>query len=491
GGAFLSGGQMASVKDRLGKVLREEGASWDVRPTSPDVRRLSGVDFGILWGDLGVGMLVIVAGALLVPALGLPEALLAVLVGSVLGCLPLALVGVAGAREGVPGMVLLRPVLGVWGSYAPTALNVGQLVGWTAFELWAMALIASRVTGPLFGVESFWIWLGVAAIVCVALSLGGPVLVVRRWMERFGAWVIGGVAAWITFRLLVEADLGALWSRPAEGGFPTFWQGVDLVVALPVSWIPLVADYSRFARRGVSSAGGTYLGYLVANVWFYAIGALLVLGAGVPAFPGPAAVGEGILTLAGGTIVLLALLVGETDEAFADIYSAAVSIQNVARRAPVRALVVGVSALGVALAAWLFGQPDDGVQTYELFLFLIGSVFVPLTGVFIADYFALGRQRFASDALFDPSGPYRYTGGVRLAAIGAWILGFLAFQWVFPTGPGWWTDLVIDIVGKPLFGGNVSASLVSFGVAFVAYLAMAAGISARPRERAEARSPQG
>ncbi|MGH2652020.1 MAG: purine-cytosine permease family protein, partial [Actinomycetota bacterium] len=327
----------------------------------------------------------------------------------------------------------------------------------------------------------------VAAAVCLALSLGGPVLVVRRWMERFGAWVIGAVAAWITFRLLVEADLGAVWARPAEGGFPTFWQGVDLVIALPVSWIPLVADYSRFARRGTSSAGGTYIGYLVANVWFYAIGALLVLGAGVPAFPGPAAVGEGILTLAGGTIVLLALLVGETDEAFADIYSASVSIQNVARRVPVRALVVGVSAAGVALAAWLFQQPDEGIRTYEFFLFLIGSVFVPLTGVFLADYFVLGRSGFAGEALFDPAGPYRYTGGVRLAAVAAWVLGFIAFQWVFPTGPDWWTDLVADIVGEPLFGGKMSASLVSFAVAFLAFLVLGGLLSRRARGRVAGR----
>jgi putative hydroxymethylpyrimidine transporter CytX len=472
---------MPRVAERLGEVLEREAPSWGVAPTSPEVRRLSGLDFAVLWGDLGVGMLVIVAGALLVPSLGFPEALLAIVIGSALGCVPLALVGVAGAREGVPGMVLLRPVLGVRGSYAPTVLNVAQLVGWTAFELWAMALIASRVTGPLFGVESFWIWLGVAAIVCVLLSLGGPVVVVRRWMERFGAWVLGAVAAWITLRLLVESDLGAIWSGPGEGGFPTFWQGVDLVIALPVSWIPLVADYSRFARRGISSASGTYVGYLVANVWFYAIGALLVLGAGVPPFPGPAAVGEGILTLAGGTIVLLALLVGETDEAFADIYSAAVSIQNAAHRLPVRALVVGVSAVGVALAAWLFRQPDEGVRTYEFFLFLIGSVFVPLTAVFVADYFVLGRRGFGDAALFDPKGPYRYTWGVRVSAVAAWVLGFLAFQWVFPTGPEWWTDLVADVAGEPLFGGKASASLVSFGVAFLAFVGFASLRSGRRR----------
>jgi NCS1 family nucleobase:cation symporter-1 len=270
--------------------------------------------------------------------------------------------------------------------------------------------------------------------------------------------------------LFLEADLGAIWSRPGEGGFPTFWQGVDLVIALPVSWIPLVADYSRFARRGVSSGGGTYVGYMLANIWFYAIGALLVLGAGVAPFPGPAAVGEGILTLAGGAVVLIALLVGETDEAFADIYSAAVSVQNLAPRLPQRRLVVGISAVGVGLAAWLFGQPDEGVAAYEQFLFLIGSIFVPLSAVFLADYFVMRQRGFAEEALFDARGPYRYSGGVRLSATVAWLLGFAAFQAVFPTGPAWWTEFVARLPGTPLFEGKLSASLVSFAAAFATYL---------------------
>src|SRR5207244_3926638 len=114
------------------------GRSWGIGPVPPQLRRLSGVDLAVLWGDLSVGLLVLVTGALLVPALGLGRALLAIALGSVIGCVPLALVGLAGAREGVPGMVLFRPVLGIRGSYVPSILNLIQLLGWTAFELWAM-----------------------------------------------------------------------------------------------------------------------------------------------------------------------------------------------------------------------------------------------------------------------------------------------------------------------------------------------------------------
>ena len=461
---------MATVTERLEQVLEREAPAWDVRPVAPEMRRLSGLDLAVLWGDLGIGLLVLVTGALLVPALGLPQALLAIVVGSVAGCVPLALVGLAGAREGVPGMVLLRPVLGVRGSYLPTAFNIGQLVGWTAFELWAMALVASRITGPLFGVDSFYVWLAVAAVVCVLLSLGGPVLVVRRWMKRFGAWVLAAVAAWISVRLLTGLDLPALWSRPGQGGLP-FWSAVDLVVVMPVSWIPLVADYSRFARRPRPAAVGTYLGYLVANVWFYALGALLILGAAT-SVPSVTGVAEGVMAVAGGTLVLVVLLVGETDEAFADIYSASVSAQNLVPRVPQRAAVIGVSAVGVAAAAWLFRQPGEGVQSYEFFLFLIGSIFVPLFGVFVADYFVGRRSRpYRSDALFDSGGPYRYSGGFNLVAMLAWFLGFAVYHWIVPTGPTPWRHAVesaLTALGLPfpLFGGAAPASIVAFVVAF-------------------------
>src|SRR3989337_552427 len=105
---------MATVTERLEQGLGRggpagAGRAWDVRPVAPEMRRLSGIDLAVLWGDLGIGLLVLVTGALLVPALGLPQALLAIVVGSAIGCIPLALVGRAGAREGVPGMGLLRP----------------------------------------------------------------------------------------------------------------------------------------------------------------------------------------------------------------------------------------------------------------------------------------------------------------------------------------------------------------------------------------------
>jgi nucleobase:cation symporter-1, NCS1 family len=450
---------MASVGERLERTLEREAPAWGVDPVPPERRYLSGFDVGVLWGDLSVGLLVLLTGALLVPALSLPRAFLAIAIGTALGCAPLALVGLAGAREGVPGMVLFRPVLGRRGSYIPSVLNILQLAGWTGFELWAMSQVADRASVRLFGFSAPGLWLAVMAILSTLLALGGPILVVRRWLERFGAWVVAAVALWITFRVLTVADLGALWHAPGSGGLP-FWLAVDLVIAQPVSWLPLVADYTRFARTPRGAALGTYAGYAVGNLWFYALGALLVLGAGL-SDASPAGLAQAMASLTGGWIVLLTLLVGETDEAFADIYSAAVSAQNLRERLSQRRAILIVAAAGVALAAWLNGRAADATATFELFLFLLGSVFVPLFGVFVADYFLTPRSTVSQS--------------MRPPAVVAWLAGFVVYQWCVPTGPVWWQSAMHTLfhgwlgLPFPLAGSAAGASVPSFVTALAVY----------------------
>ena len=381
---------MARVAERLEKILQRETPAWGIRPVPPERRDLGGLDLAVLWFDLSVGLLVMVTGALLVPALGTGRAFLAIGVGTLIGCVPLALVALAGEREGVPTMVLLRPVLGARGSFLPSALNVVQLVGWTAVEFWAMGEVANVASARMFGFESRVFWLSAVAIVCTALAVGGPVLVVRRWLERFGIYVLLGSAVWITVEVLRGS--GAIWGSVGSGGLP-FWLAVDLVIVMPVSWLPLAADYNRFARPGSGATLGTYVGYAVGNAWFYALGVLLVLATGASA--DALGIGSAIVGLAGGGVVLVALLVGESDNAFADIYSAAVSTQNVASEVSQRGLAVAVGALGFLLALAFTAE------RYEQFLFLIGSIFVPLTAVFLADYFVRGRGRYGEAVVFE------------------------------------------------------------------------------------------
>jgi len=471
---------MATVGERLEGTI-DEAPSWGIRPVPDEHRRLSGLDLGVLWGDLSVGLLVLVTGALLVPALGLAEALLAIVVGSAIGCLPLALVGLAGQREGVPSMVLFRPLLGTRGSYVPTVLNLLQLVGWTAVEFWAMGRVANAVSIELLGFDAYWFWLLVFAAICTGLALGGPVLVVRRWLERFGVWVLGAAGLWITVQIFTSGKLGQIWGTPGTGGWPTFWTGVDVVIVMPISWLPLVADYNRFAGRKARGFAGTYGGYLAGNVWFYALGAMLVLVAA--ASPDVVGIGGSVIALAGGAVVVLVLLAGETDEAFANIYSSAVSAQNLLPRVSQRTFIIATSVVGVVLALLLT------MDAYEVFLFLIGSVFVPLFGVFAASYFVWKVRDYSERDLFEREGASWVRGGVRWLAMVPWLAGFAVYQWSTPTGPDAWKAGVETVLHGwlklpvPLLGGAIGASIPGFLVAFVLGVVLL-----KPRgRRAEAR----
>jgi putative hydroxymethylpyrimidine transporter CytX len=428
-------------------------------------RTLSPLDIGILWNDLSLGVLVLVTGGLLVPALGLPAALGAIAVGSVIGCVPLAAIALAGAREGLPGMVLFRPTLGRAGSYLPSALNVAQLLGWTSVEFWAIGRLANAFSIEVFGLDAFWLWLALTAVGCTALAIGGPVLVVKRFLERFGTWVVLTTGILLTIALLLSGSIASVWSAAGSGGLP-FWLAVDLVIVMPVSWLPLVADSTRFARseRGVFAA--TFVGYGIGNAWFYALGALLILNAsGEPSAEG---VGVAIFGFAAGLaeLLILGLIVGEVPNAFANIYSTAVSTLNVVPRASAAALSVAVGAVAFVLAL-LFT-----VERYEVFLFLIGSVFVPLGAVFLADYFVRARGRFGEEAVFGPA-----SEGFRWQAVVPWVAGFVLYHWSVPTGPEGWVDAVERIftgVGLPfpLLGSRLGASLPSFAAAFLLSLAI-------------------
>lgn len=437
-----------------------------IEPVEPRRRVLSGIDLAILWGDLGIGLLVLVTGGLLVPGLGFGDAMVAIVLGSAVGVALLSLAASAGAQHGVPTMVLLRPVLGIRGSWVPSALNTVQLIGWTAVEFWAISLVADIVSDRVFGFSARPFWLVITVLVCLGLALWGPVGVTRTWMKRFGAWATAGICLMVTVMVLATDGAASALAADGQGGWPTVGSALDLVIAMPVSWLPLVADYTRFGTGARPAFVGTFTGYFVANVWLYALGALLVLVAG--AVPDPAGVAVAILAVAGGSLAgfvfLVGLLVGETDEAFADIYSGSVSLQNIAPRVSLSVFTVVIVLLSGVLALWL------NMARYEAFLFLIGSLFVPLFGVLVADHFVNRRGRIDLTSLYDPHGRYSYTKGLRFAALIPWLVGFSVYHWINPGGlPAWWTDMTATFLGAPLIDtvAWMPASIPSFTIAFL------------------------
>jgi NCS1 family nucleobase:cation symporter-1 len=439
--------------------------SWGIEPVPERLRVLGLLDTGLLWGNLGVSLLVIVAGAALVPALSLPGALVAIALGSLIGSLMLAVAGAIGTDARVPGMVLMRAPLGRRGSYLPTGINVLQGLGWSIFELLIIATAAAALSEKVFGFRAQSLWTLAFGVVTLALAFMGPIGFVRRFVRRLAVWVVPAALVYLTWWTLHDGHLGALWHAPGQGGL-SVWQGADVVVGITVSWVPYAADYTRFCRTRRDAFLGTGLGYLVPDAWLLALGAVLVLSRDLS---DPAALPTAVV--AGGfaaTLALFALLVTETDEAFANVYSAAVSLQNLLPRVSQRLLI------GVVTAAAVLGALVVDLVSYQSFLLLLGSFFVPLFAVLLADWLTAGRHYVEEDVFAAPE----WRPGLVLA----WVAGFAVYQWLYPTGPAWW----VDLVGKlhpPDWG--IGATVPSFVVAF-ALAAAVCVVSRRSEERTAA-----
>ena len=192
----------------------------------------------------------------------------------------------------------MRAPLGERGSYLPTAINVVQCLGWTVFELLVIATAAAALSDELFGFEARWAWTLVFGAAALALGLLGPIGVVRTVIRRVAIWVVPLAVAYLAWWALTGGGLEEAWNRPGEGGLST-WQGIDIVVGVTVSWIPLAADYTRFARtRGRRSGGRRRL--LRPDALLLSLGAIVLLTrdiADAAALPAAVAAG-GLVALA-------------------------------------------------------------------------------------------------------------------------------------------------------------------------------------------------
>lgn len=396
-------------------------------PVPQERRAFEARDAFSLWFSLGIGLLVLQAGALLVPGLSLGAALAAIVTGSVLGALLLAAAGVAGTDTGLSAMGVLRLTLGARGAAVPAALNAVQLAGWGAFEIIAMRDAADALSRQTFGISNPMLWTLGFGLLATWLAIVGPVSFVRRFLRAFGLWLLLAGAGWLSWRLLAEHDLTALLAKAGTGEM-SFGAGVDLVIAMPLSWLPLIADYTRFGRTSGGMFRGTVLGYGLANIWFMGLGAAYALASG-----GGETLLLSALAASGGGIALLLIVIDETDNTFADIHSAAVSTATLVPLKPANlAMLFG----GLCTAIALFAP----MARYEGFLLLIGSVFAPLFGVLLTDHF-LVRRRAGIEA----------PASLNLPSLLAWAVGVAAYQALSRLAP------------------DLGATLPSLGVAGAAY----------------------
>ncbi|WP_456394304.1 putative hydroxymethylpyrimidine transporter CytX [Thermococcus sp.] len=379
-------------------------AGYDIKPIPKSKRQYTLLTLSAIWFGAGISIAEFWAGALLTPALSLWAALGVILLGHLIGNTVMGLIAVEGEETGLPTMVLSRAALGIRGSLLPSALNYLQLIGWTAI----MLIVGANAMNAVFG-KGYSVWVLVLGILVTAWTYIGP----RNWekIEKAAAALLLLLAVWLTYTTLEQFSLTALLSKHGTGGMGTML-ALDLVIAMPLSWAPLIADYSRFVRGREGAFWGTYLGYFISSSLFYFVGALTNM-----------AVGESdpikIIAAYGlGIPAMLVIIFSTVTTTFLDVYSAAITYKNISPEADARKHVLLIGMLGTAIALVF------PVDRYEGFLLLIGGAFVSLAAIMLTDYFIV-KKGYDPDELLDEEGRF---AGYNTRALIIWLAGFLFYM---------------------------------------------------------------
>lgn len=398
----------------------------DIQPIGANDRNLGGADYFLLWAGVAVSLAEIWAGGFLAP-MGFQMGLWAIIIGHVIGNTLMGLGGMIGSEHGIPSMVSVRPAFGLRGADIAAVLNIIQLVGWAAIMLIIGGQAGAMLGAPAGGLladSRFWIVTIGMGTLFWALYTGRPFWKVIQNTSVVALLLIVILMTWISVRELGESI------TPTTGGDIPFMIGLDLVIAMPISWLPLVADYSRFSRRTGPAFWNTWWGYFIVSSWMYVIGlaATLVTGNTDP--------GMLLLTMMGKigfAVPALMLVVFSTITSdFPDIYSATCSMLNISRKLEARTFmwIAGLLSIAVALVF-----PSE---QYENFLLFIGAMFVPLFGVVLTDYFIIRKQQIDIREIYRVGGAYWYRNGFNMAAVAAWAIGFGIFELIavmkYPVG---------------------------------------------------------
>ena len=354
------------------------------------MKKTSTFQNGLIWFGAGVSLAEILTGTAFAP-LGFGRGLAAILLGHLIGCVMLFLAGYIGAVTERSAMETVKMSFGQKGGLLFAFLNVLQLVGWTAIMIYDGALAA----GGIFSSGS-WIW---------CLVIGGLIIV----------WILVGITdlGWINkiamtalFLLtLVLCKVIFFDGAPVGGDLGeamSFGAAVELAVAMPLSWLPLISDYTREAERPFAATMASTVTYGLVSCWMY------VIGMGAAIYTGEYDIAVIMVKAGLGIAALVILVLSTVTTTFLDAWSAGISAESLWKKLDGRKTAIAVTAIGI-LGAMLF--PMDDITD---FLYLIGSVFAPMIAIQIADHFLLKRDRSGVEA------------DVRNLVI--WLVGFAAYR---------------------------------------------------------------
>ena len=321
---------------------------------------------GLIWFGAGVSIAEILTGTYLAP-LGMGKGLAAIIVGHIIGCLMLFLAGVIGGKVRKSAMETVKMSFGQKGSILFAVLNVLQLVGWTAIMIYDGALAADGVmhTGR-------WIWcLVIGALIILWIVIGITNLGKINTVAMAALFILTLILCKVIFT-------GSGAGTPSDDSM-TFGAAVELAVAMPLSWLPLISDYTREAEKPFAATFVSVVVYSIVSIFMY------IIGMGAAIYTGESDIAQIMLKAGFGIVGLLIIVFSTVTTTFLDAYSAGVSCVSISSKIPEKWAAIIVTIIGT-IAAIVY--PMDNITD---FLYLIGSVFAPMIAVQIADYFILKK----------------------------------------------------------------------------------------------------
>ena len=375
---------------------------------------------GLIWFGAGVSIAEILTGTYLAP-LGMGKGLAAIIVGHIIGCLMLFLAGVIGGKVRKSAMETVKMSFGQKGSILFAVLNVLQLVGWTAIMIYDGALAADGVmhTGR-------WIWcLVIGALIILWIVIGITNLGKINTVAMAALFILTLILCKVIFT-------GSGVGTPSDDSM-TFGAAVELAVAMPLSWLPLISDYTREAKEPTKATWASVIVYGLVSCWMY------VIGMGISIFTGESDIAQIMVKAGLGIAGLLIIVFSTVTTTFLDAWSAGISSESLSKNINGKWIAVAATVIGM-IGAIVY--PMDDITD---FLYLIGSVFAPMIAVQIADFFIL-HQDFSRKS-------------VCIQNMIVWVIGFIAYRWLMGvdtilgnTLPDMVITIVLSVIVSLLFG---------------------------------------
>lgn len=323
---------------------------------------------GLIWFGAGVSLAEILTGTYFAP-LGFGKAMAAILLGHLIGGLMMFAAGMIGAKERKSAMETVKMSFGSKGSLLFAFLNVLQLIGWTAIMIYDGALAADGMLHT-----RLWVWaLVIGALIALWIIVGLTNLGKINTIAMAALFIL----SLILFKVIFFGTQAA--APMVDDGSLTFGAAVELAVAMPLSWLPLISDYTREAEKPFAATLASVVTYSLVSIFMYMIG----MGAAI--YTGEYDIAQIMLKTGLGIVGLLIIVFSTVTTTFLDAYSAGVSAVSISDKIKEKWAALVVTVIGT-IAAIVY--PMDNITD---FLYLIGSVFAPMIAVQIADYFILKK----------------------------------------------------------------------------------------------------